>query len=113
VTYDQAVNLFDIPMGKLFDISVAVRAFQIAMRAVKVEVLGNIQEPELSFLAALDVPAFVGNITESTIPVTEKAILLINRLRLTMKEEKAHQGEQKNCRGIASALALHQSYELI
>jgi len=103
MAHDQAIHLFDLSMGKLADIGVAVRAFHITMGTIKVEVLGNIQEPELPFLTGYDVLSFAGNITEPSIPVAEKAMLFINRLRLTMKQEKAPQGEQGNHCGKGSS----------
>ena len=79
MTHDQAAYFFDLAVRKLFNAGVAVRALQVTMRAVQVQVLGHIEQPELSFMAALNVPVFTGDIAEPSIPVAEKAILLINR----------------------------------
>jgi hypothetical protein len=79
MAHDQAVYLLDFPMGKLLNAGVAVRALQVAVRAVQIEILGDIQEPELTFLAVGDVLPFAGDIAEAPVPVAEKAIFFINR----------------------------------
>jgi len=78
VAHDQAVYFLDFPMGKLLNAGVAVRALQVAVRTVQVEVLGDIQETELPFLPGCDVLPLAGDIAEAPVPVAEKAILFIN-----------------------------------
>jgi hypothetical protein len=94
MTYDQAVNLFHLSMREFFNTGVAVGTFQITVRAVKIKVLGNVQQSEFPFLTACDILSLAGDIAEPPIPVAEKAILFVNRPGTACKEENAPQGEQ-------------------
>jgi hypothetical protein len=86
-------------MREFFNIGVAVRAFQITVRAVKIKVLGNVQQSEFPFLTACDVLSFAGDIAEPSISVAEETILFINRQGTACKEENAPQDKQEHdCR---------------
>jgi hypothetical protein len=99
MTDDQAVNLFHLSMREFFNIGVAVGTFQITVRAVKIKVLGNIQQSEFPFLTASGFLPFAGDIAEPPIPVAEKAILFVNRQGTACKEENAPHDEQgHDCR---------------
>jgi hypothetical protein len=65
-------------MGKLLNAGVAVRALQVAVRAVQIEILGDIQEPELTFPVVCDVLPLDGDIAKAPVPMAEKAIFFIN-----------------------------------
>ncbi len=70
MTYNHAVNFFGLTVREFVDIGVAVRAPQIPMGAVYIEVFSYVQEFKLSFLVV---------IAESPILVTEQAVFFIKR----------------------------------
>jgi len=110
MTYDQAVNLFHLSMREFFNIGVAVGTFQITVRAVKIKVLGNVQQSEFPFLTACGDLSFAGDIAEPPIPVAEKAILFVNRPGTACKEENAPQDEQgHDCRARRHPFSMKKS----
>jgi hypothetical protein len=110
MTYDQAVNLFHLSMREFFNTGVAVGTFQITVRAVKIKVLGNVQQSEFPFLTACGDLSFAGDIAEPPITVAEKAILFVNRPGTTCKEENAPQDEQGyDCRARRHPFSMKKS----
>jgi hypothetical protein len=86
-------------MREFFNTGVAVGTFQITVRAVKIKVLGNIQQSEFPFLTACGDLPFAGDIAEPSISVAEETILFINRQGTACKEENAPQDKQEHrCR---------------
>jgi hypothetical protein len=112
MTYDQAVNLFHLSMREFLNTGVAVGTFQITMRAVKIKVFGNVQQPEFTFLTAGGVLPFAGDIAQPPIPVAEKAILFVNRPGTVCKEENASQDEQgHDCRARRHPFRIKKSFK--
>jgi hypothetical protein len=89
VTYDQTVHLLDLTVGKFVNVSMAVRALQVAVWTLKIQVFRHIEKPEGFFLILL-----LANITEAPVLMTKETVLFIHGLNLASTTEH----EKKYCR---------------
>ena len=87
VTHDQTVHLLNLPVGKFVNVSMAVRALHVTVRAVKVEVFRHIEKPEGLFLILL-----IAYIAEAPVLMAKETVLFIHGLhfRITKEQEKKH-----------------------
>jgi hypothetical protein len=93
VTHDKTVHLLDLSVGKFVNVSMAVRALQVAVWTLKIQVFRHIEKPEGFFLVLL-----LANITEPPVFMAKETVFFIDGLNFSGKA--AH--KKKQCRQYVS-----------